>query len=308
MNRVVNSLALVLALATSIALTASYPTAHSDSSQGPEPPSEPPSEPTPERATPEQALEPTTPARIASATSLADQVLAEIANPEQVIAISARTTEGPAQWRLGTLPRIESLENIEQIISLRPQRLIVSSLSAARPVARLRESGIDVIDLGEMRGMDTLRPDILAVADAIEEHERGAVLADRIEREFANRRTASVPRIEGLFVGTYAGRMFGGAARTSYHDVLDAAGIDDIAARSGHEGWPEYSAEQLLVMDPDWLVSPTDDPVCELQNVQALRACAEGHVLRVDADLLGDPGLRMLDAANALRDAVDAAL
>lgn len=244
--------------------------------------------------------------RIASATTVADQVLAHLVDPARVVAISAQTRAGSAQWVLGERPRIMELDDVEGILALRPDLLFASSLSASRPTARLREAGVRVVDLGELHGLETLLRSIRTIGRELGISERAEALAIGFERRMAAQRAASVPRISGLFLGAYGGRMYGGTLESSYGDVLDAAGIDDVAAAAGHTGWPEYTAEDLLVLDPDWLVTPSEDDVCGLRALTALRACSEGRVLRVDGAVLGDPGLGMLEAAEVLRASYEA--
>lgn len=255
-----------------------------------------------ERGAGEDAL---THERIASATTVADQVLARLVDPARVVAISAQTRSGNAQWVLGERPRIEELEDVEAILALRPDLLFASSIAASRPSARLREAGVQVVDLGELHGMDTLLESIRMIGGVLGVPARAEAMAIGFERRMAAQRAASVPRISGLFLGAYGGRIYGGTRGSSYGDVLDTAGVDDVAAATGHTGWPEYTAEDLLVLDPDWLVTPSEDDVCSLRALASLRACAQGRVLRVDGALLGDPGLGMLDAAEALRAAYE---
>jgi iron complex transport system substrate-binding protein len=105
-------------------------------------------------------------------------------------------------------------------------------------------------------------------------------------------------------VSAYAGQLFGGTIGTSYHDVLQAAGLVDSAALH-YRNWPHYDPEQLLQLDPEVIVAATTSAAqfCGISGLDHLRACAHGAagVIGVDEALMSDPGLGMLDAAEALR-------
>lgn len=118
---------------------------------------------------------------------------------------------------------------------------------------------------------------------------------------------ADIPRERrrrALYVSAYANQLLGGAAGTSYHDVLVHAGLID-AADGKYSGWPHYDPEQLIALDPELIVANegTTKSLCLVGGLERLRACHNdgAGVISMPADLLGDPGPRMLEAAEALR-------
>ncbi len=159
-----------------------------------------------------------------------------------------------------------------------------------------------------MRGLDTLLPNIRAIGLLIGEPER----AERYARTLAQRMARiahTLPegqRPKALYLSVYADRLYGGAGRTSYHDVIEHAGLVDVAAEAGFEGWPELSPEQVLSLDPEVLLTKRGMAavVCRHAGLSALRPCTgQGRVVELDGPLLDDPGPIMLDAAEALFDA-----
>lgn len=246
-------------------------------------------------------------ARVVSASTVADQVLLELVARDRVAALTAygaRTS--PTPWRYVGVPTIDALDDLEAILALEPDLVVVSNVASSRRVARLREAGLRVFDLGPMGGRGTLLEDVRQLAALLAVPARGEALAER----FARRLDAVAPppgpdAPRALYVQRLGAELYGGAAGTSYHDVLEAAGLRDAAAEAGREGWPRYAAEELLALDPDLLVTPAggEEAVCRFPGLDALRACRGGRVLAVDDALLGDPGFGMLGAAEALVDA-----
>lgn len=248
---------------------------------------------------------------IVSVSPAADEVLLEICEPDRVAAFAGTSARGTARgFRYAGKPTIERLDDIERILSLYPDLVLVNGIGDPRPVARLREAGLVVFDLGEMRGLSTLIPQIHELADVLGHPERGEWFATALV-ERMNAIAADVPaskRPRGIHLSVYGDSLFGGAIGTSYHDVLVAAGLVDGAL--AYRGWPQYTAEQVLTMDPDIIVTNTGmrGRLCAHSGLAMLRACAASSgVVEVDSDLLGDPGPAMVDAAQRVRNAVHGA-
>ena len=70
----------------------------------------------------------------------------------------------------------------------------------------------------------------------------------------------------------------------------------------------EYTAEHVLSMDPEVIVSPEGVPeiVCKTSALVRLRACANGRAgfVELPSSWLEDPSLIMLDVAEAIHEAV----
>ncbi len=248
-------------------------------------------------------------ARVASVTTVADGLVLALLEPERVAALSdygRNHSDEPQRYGARYAiagPAIEPL--LEQHIDL----VVTNHLRSQSELARTRQAGIQVFNLGDMRGLDTLLPNIAALSALLGVPERGAVYAAKLVRRL-RAVAADIPpaqRKRAVYVSAYASQLFGGAEGTSYHDVLVHAGLIDAA--SGHyTGWVHYDPEQLIELDPELLVANagTAEALCRVAGIADMRACANGGagVIAIDNDLLSDPGPRMLEAAEALRDAV----
>ena len=165
-----------------------------------------------------------------------------------------------------------------------------------------------VFDLGEMHGTATLRDDIVTVARLLGDESRGLRLADRFERRMASvaRDVPMSRRPHAMYLGIHGTQLYGGTAGTSYHDVLEAAGLVDVAA-TRYSGWPSMTSEDILALDPQIIVSPNGQgrAICRHVGLTAVAACRDPHgIVAIEGALLVEPGLTMLEAAEAVRDAV----
>ena len=243
--------------------------------------------------------------RIASGSPVADRLLADLCEPDRIIAFSARSAFAIDAHRYSGRATIETIEDTERIASLRPDLVLVHNVAEARRVERLRETGLIVFDLGPMEGMATLPDDIRVVAALCGAPARGDHYLAVLERRLAAvaRDVAPGARREAIYLSIYGDRFFGGTVGTSYHDVLVAAGLRDAAA-ARYRGWPQYTVEQLLSLDPEWIVTREGmrASICDPPVLHGLTACARDRVVEIDGDLLDSAGPGMLEAAEAVHD------
>lgn len=249
--------------------------------------------------------------RIASGSLIADRVLLDLCEPTRIVAFSEPSAGNPRSGqRYAGKPLLSTGAPIEQVLGLKPDLFLVNNLIDPGYVARLREHGVRVFDLGHMRGLDTLLPSIRALGLLIGAPERAEQYARSLEGRLQRLRESARGRVGAMYIGAYGDRLFGGARGTSYHDVLEAAGFRDVAAERGLEGWPELSAEQVLTLAPARIVTrlAMGRAICQREGLAQLPACvAKRGVLELDGNLLDDPGPGMLDAAEALREAAQPA-
>lgn len=247
--------------------------------------------------------------RIISASIVADGILWRLCDPRRVAAYTTHATRHPLySHRYAGKPGLEGLGEIERVLSLSPDLVIMSHFADPRHIARIEDQGIAVFDLGEMQGQDGLLGDIRDIATLLGRPEAGQRLATSFERRLA-RVAADVPaqhRPRAIYLSVYGTKLYGGTRGTSYHDVLTAAGLQDVAA-DAREGWPELDAETVLSLNPEILVTRRGmrAAICGYPGMGALAACQRpGHVVAVTDFLIDDPGMPMLEAAEEVYQAV----
>lgn len=246
--------------------------------------------------------------RIVSTSTIADQVLIELVEPSRLLAVSAHSLRTQTSHAYQDKIGVEHARDVETIIELRPDIVFINNFVDRRQVERLKDADLNVFDLGEMRGLETLLPNIRQIAAVLNVPQRGERLVEDLvqQLEAVSGGMAEQDKRRGLYVGIHGDRLFGGAEGTSFHDVLVAAGLIDVAAEAGFRGWPAYTSEQLLSLDPPWIVTNTgtEEFLCRHPGLQSLAACRSGQVRGVEARLLTDPGLGMAEAARAVHAAV----
>lgn len=245
-------------------------------------------------------------ARIVTLDVVSDELAALLIERERLVAVS-RWAQGPEAWRLEGLPRVAGLDDLQALVALRPDLAIVASFGGElERLARLREAGIAVFNLGPARGLADLLAAARRVGILVGAPERGERLASALARRMAAV-AADVPperRRRALLLTPLADQVYGGTAGSSYHDVLVAAGLLDAAAGHFAEPWPRLSAEQVLALDPELIVTRTGGAAL-LRRLPGFARLAvvqrPDGIVELPTELFDSPGPSMLEAAEALR-------
>lgn len=245
--------------------------------------------------------------RIASASTVADRLLLELCDPRDIVAFTEESTFAPDGRRFAGRHHIVRLDDVESLVALDPDVLIVHNVADARRVEVLRDAGLTVLDLGPLEGLRSLPDDVRRIARICGAPELGERYLGALNRRLdaIARHVPPSERRSAIYITIYAGSIFGGTRGSSYHDVLVHAGLRDAAAER-FTGWPEYSIEQLLTIDPEVIVTRPGmrRAICGRDSLRRLRACRDGDVFEIDGALLDSPGPGILEAAEAVHAAV----
>jgi len=243
--------------------------------------------------------------RIVSTNLVTDRMLLELAEPDRILAFSRAAAERPRDgYRYRGRPAIDGFGPVEALVALRPDLVLTNSFGAPGRTAKLRSAGIEVFDLGELRGVQSLVVVAETLARLLGQPARG----QEFVRTFVQRMNSVAAGLAGrqrktaLFLSSIGGQVQGGTAGTALHDVLSAAGLVDAAAGS-YRDWPAYSAEQLLDLAPDLIVTKQgmSAAVCAFPGADHLAACHQAdRLIEIPAELVDEPGPAMLEAAEFL--------
>jgi iron complex transport system substrate-binding protein len=242
--------------------------------------------------------------RIVSLSLESDALLAELCERDRIIGTSIYQRPSVA-LHLAGLPRFAGLDNLEAVIALAPDLVLVSSTADQLDrLARLRQAGLTVCNLGSQRGVASLMPNARLIGALIAADDRAERFVTTFTHRLANVAAAlpaSHPRRRALYLGLFGHEIYGGTTGSSYHDVLTAAGLIDVAA-AHYSGWPKLSVEEVITLNPEVIVlSPSSATALRaLPGIQALRAVTDGHLLIIGEGILEDPGPGLLDAAEAV--------
>jgi iron complex transport system substrate-binding protein len=251
--------------------------------------------------------------RVVSASTISDALLLEFASPNQIAAFTQYSVDNEVfGYRYSGKPQIDALKNMEGLLALQPDLLLVSTLSSGVRLERLRELGLTVFSLGEMRGVASFLRNVRAISALLGRAEQGELYAkSTLSRlESIARHVPQQGRKSAIQLTYYGNKIYGSGAGTSYTDVLRYAGLIDAAADE-YEGWPAWSPEQVLSLNPDVIVTRTGmgTQLCTQATFATLKACVSGEtnfpgVVELPDALINDPGVGILLSAERIHAAV----
>ena len=239
---------------------------------------------------------------IVSASTVSDRLVTELVGPQALCAVATpqRCTR-PWCVALREKPRFSTLDDLALLTRVAPDLVITANPGPPARLLRLREAGLAVFDIGPGTGLESLREATRALGRVLDVEP----VAEAYWSRFMRRMRSVAPdgladRPRALYLGLYGSTLVGGARDTSWHDVLETAGLRDAA--EDRTGWPSWSAIDVAERNPSVIVTETGmgAALCARDGLSRTEACATGRIAEIDSDLLGDPGPTMLEASEAL--------
>jgi iron complex transport system substrate-binding protein len=201
--------------------------------------------------------------------------------------------------------------DLEYIISLNPDLIVASSMImfAGDPLEAARDIGIAVAYIPSGDSIKDVKEDIRFLAQILDASARGEAIIAEIEAEIAEIQSiiANITERRTVYYEISATPFTFGAG-TFLHEMVEIAGGINIFA--DQEGWFSPSAEAVLPLDPDVILTSTnyiDDPIGELlgrDGWEALTAVQNKNVHIICADTSNRPSQNVVRAIRQIAQAV----
>lgn len=258
------------------------------------------------------------PQRIVPGNAAAADVVLDLVEPARVAALPrvALTYSRAARDLEGFEGRLFETFSAEALLGFAPDLVVVHPWQDVAVSRLLGEAGVPALTIPEVRSLDEVRRSIELVARALGAEEAGARLVGELDRRIAalaEREAARGARV--LAYSNYGSAGTCAGAGTSYDLVIGLAGARNVAAEAGHRGFAELGHEELLTLDPDWIVvgARPDDPSRSVTAdhlrgdtvLRELRAVREERVVVVPADLFNTSSHYLVEAAEVLVDELE---
>ncbi len=185
--------------------------------------------------------------------------------------------------------------NAEAVIAARPDLVVVSPFSRKELIQQLTDAGIQVFQTQRPANPLYYESDLLLLAYLYGEEEKaqGVLRAVRARRERVDAVVAKKSPSERPSVLALSGGNVTGGRGTTNDAIIEAAGGLNAAARAGIDGFKPLSLEIILQLDPDYILTPGDDPA----NPQ-VRSEILGHPALQGLRALKEPERRVLVVPN----------
>ncbi len=194
------------------------------------------------------------PQRIVSINLCTDQLLMLLAKRENIESVSYFAANPDASAMFEEAAGIRKNQGqAEEILQMKPDLILAGTFTARPAVFLLKRLGFNIVELPVVSNLDDIRRNIMTVARAIGEVQRGELLvASFNNRLLAALATHQHQRPVAVF---YRENGYTTGANTLANTILDAGGFDNLAAHLGISGSGHLSLETLIDKNPDIIIS-----------------------------------------------------
>jgi iron complex transport system substrate-binding protein len=193
------------------------------------------------------------PGGIISNNPCIDSILAEIAAPGQIAAIShyshdAESGSAPLAWA-SAIPSVG--DTAEEIIAARPRLVLTGNLASSGTNAALAKAGIRTVTMGVPATLADNDAQIRMIAKAVGREAAGERLITKIDAALL---ASSIPQRRSALIWQAGGFVAG--AGTLQDELLTRAGYTNAASRYGLQQWDVLPLETMLRAPPDVIFMP----------------------------------------------------
>ena len=205
--------------------------------------------------------------------------------------------------------------NIEQIISLKPNAVLMASMAQSpEQVEALESAGIPVVvsNAQDIAGVYTA---IQMIGTVVGKDAEAKALVEQMKSGFqavADKVADSQGEASIYFeVSPLEYGLWTSGKSTFMDEISTMLGLTNVFADI--DGWAEISQEQVIERNPDHIVTiamyfgegtPPADEIMGRSGWDAITAIVEKQVYNLDGNEFSRPGPRLVDAANSLFNAV----
>lgn len=202
------------------------------------------------------------PQRIVSMNLCADQLLLQLVEPERIASVSFLSAD-PNLSVLHEQARRFPLNHglAEEILPLEPDLVLASTVTSRPSTELLRRLGYRVVALPLADDLSEVRAQVMRVAEAVGEPERGRALLAEFDARLGA--IAAPPRDERPAAAVYWANGYTYGTGELVDTLLTAAGFDNLAGRLGLARIRRLPLEVLVTERPDFLVigrAPVEHP------------------------------------------------
>lgn len=244
------------------------------------------------------------PMRIVSVTITGDVLLQALVDSSRILAVSALADDSGIHEAAGlfpTKPRIGP--DLEQIVSLRPDLVLLGSFHDPAFVDGIRKSGLNVEILQSPNSLEKVRAYLKQVATRLGEPAKGDSLVrwmdstlDAVKTKIA--KCPDHPRV------LYWSEGFTAGDSSTIGDLLKVVGVQNLAAQAGIQGSQTIAIEDVIRLQPDWILRSSWEAGGSMKPLPsalgALNAVKEGKMAVVSGKLLLSTSHRCALAADSL--------
>lgn len=261
---------------------------------------------------------PSRPVRILPANGSALDFVLSVCEPGRVVALSPITL----QYSVGAheLGLVEALEeratlgqwSVESALTLDPDLVLVGSWQDETILAALERAQVPVLRLPDVAKLEDILAILEVLGRAFGEEERAAAESARLKEVANELASAEMPsKVRALSYSNFGSGGSSAGTGTTYDLLFQLAQLENAAASHGMDGFGSLSFEELLTLDPDWILvgegydetglGSSEQFLSESTGYDQIPAVQAGRFLRLKSRLYSTNSLWLIEAARRVQ-------
>ena len=244
------------------------------------------------------------PRRIVSVTITGDVLLQALVDSSRVLAVSSLADDSGIHEAAGLFPRKPRIgPDLEKIVAMRPDLVLLGSFHDPAFVDGIQKSGLAVEVLQSPNSLVKVRSYLRRVAARLGEAPKGDSLVAWMDSILEQVRVKAArcpdhPRV------LYWSEGFTAGDSSTIGDLLQTAGVRNLATESGVHGSQTIAIEDVLRLQPDWILRSSWEAGGSMKPLPSalagLKAAQEGKIAVISGKLLLSTSHRCALAADSL--------
>lgn len=251
------------------------------------------------------------PQRIVSMVPTTSDMLGTLHLDSRVVAVDYYTDYPAALTKLPKVSNATQQYNVEQIVSLHPDLVLSYGASTKQYDSQLANLGLHVVDL-PIANVEQILQEMLTIGRLTQTQSSATTVVNQLQQQINQVRSTvagtTAPRVMIELDDSTPGKpyVFGGG---SYGDQLlqDANGVNIFHNDTSGQGYPQVTDEAVISADPQYIILTEPQQyggnpaaVYKRPNWGSITALKQHQVDRLNTDLIGHPGPRLVEGLQCL--------
>ncbi len=203
--------------------------------------------------------------RVASINMCTDQLLVDLAKPEQIVGLSPFARDAARSWIAAKAADFPVLSGTaEEILVLKPDLVVAGTFTRRETREFIRARRMRLEEFGVVRSVAESKAQILRMAALVGAEERGRQRAGELDAAMDRLRIAA--RGQPLRVLPLARRGWVSGQDSVLTDLLATAGLINAAGEAGRRSGGFMSLEEIVRLRPDAILVGREDDRAEDQG------------------------------------------
>ncbi|MFP4627436.1 MAG: PGF-CTERM-anchored ABC transporter substrate-binding protein [Halobacteriales archaeon] len=195
--------------------------------------------------------------------------------------------------------------DLETVVDLDPDLVLAPNVTPGSEVEDLREIGLTVYHFDTATSVEDILDKTALTGELVGACEGATETVASARTDLDRIKAALPPRDERPEAYFTLGDGYTPGSGTFQHDAIERAGLRNLAAEAGIDGWESINEEVVVDRDPEWILHTDAFPEPPVGSVvEETTAMQADQVVSLDANRISQPAPQLVDAIATIHEAV----